>query len=161
MIPLSKKQRISLLIAGVVLFILIPIVAFIIQEKNASLEVSKVEGYANQSPIRGLVTLSNAQTYASNLSPVFIKSAERKLSDQEKGSNDTTATIRDNSFKKELSNGYTNLEYLVDIASTKHTYRLIQTIDGPDSFRATLLLCPEPDELIYGAFECSDFRSEE
>lgn len=103
------------------------------------------------------LVITNFSTYSTGITDDQHYNLEKAIYKMIGKSASFKGEIRPSSYKKEQVNGYTNVEFLVDIASIKRTYRAFLTIAGPDDFRVVQVSCPSEQDLIYEAFECKDF----
>jgi len=64
-----------------------------------------------------------------------------------------TGEARDGSFKKEVNDEGIVTSVLVDIPAAKRSYKVTSSHDI-GGYKGLYILCPAPDELKYGAFDC-------
>jgi cytoskeletal protein RodZ len=73
---------------------------------------------------------------------------------------DPIGIIRDGSYKKTPDGTITVIEFLVDIASLKRSYKINFSTDSSTDQQTLYTLCPAKNELIYPPFNCKDDLSE-
>lgn len=172
-----RKKRIIIfsIIVVIVMLIIFMIALFRNDSSNTTDEQSTTPAdTSTTSSTSEVVEINALKEKASNLPDSRIELIEKYLfitirdnlsSLDDINISDLDAVIRDGSFEQTLedsSKQITFTTFIVDISSIKQSYRVNDyyspfpsSVSGLFS-RATLVLCPDASELIYGEFVCTD-----
>jgi hypothetical protein len=126
--------------------------------EEESVPTGSVESYLES----GSIVLKNSSSLGSLVSKERLDRTQNILyvkiaNSISKPNSQYDGIIREGSIKSSTTaSGTPRVEFLVDIATLKRTYRV--SINGTEDseYQAIYVLCPTTAELIYPAFKCSD-----
>lgn len=151
------KNKKILIIAGLLIFILVVTVGIILVSTNSKEQEQKEQ--ANPFTISGLD--DPKYLFSSEKQAAVVSGIDYYLKADDIDTNNMTGVVRKDSFSQKEVYGSTVITLLVDIADVKRTYKVSSSGSGsPDGDNSLYILCPSPEELIYGSFNCKDDTNE-
>lgn len=159
---ISRRKALFILIAGLIAFILLVTVVFLLTQKN-------------ENQFGKFIKIQNYDTKVKNLSSDMRDSMEsylynivvKNLEDETKASRVGDAMIREGSDSQEYTQQTQvyNGTFIVDMQSIKQSYNVQYVYSTNDTKlvegNTVVISCLPADQLIYGDFNCTDFVSEQ
>ena len=95
--------------------------------------------------------------FSSDTQKAIVLGIDQYLKADNIKTNGMEGIVRKDSYTKTETDDTTIATLLIDIPSAKRTYKVSSSGSGdPDGDNRLLILCPTPEELKYGKFDCKD-----
>jgi hypothetical protein len=145
-----NKLKAILLVFGVstILIIIIFIVTIILSIKPR-IRITNLSSYTSKEETRNKIKEDNIEI-------LLFDEAKQNNSNLK----ETTAVVRDGTFKQYIKRNINYVEFIADIEDIKQSYKVRYAWGVNDEIKISnvdeYIICPKQNELIYGEFDCKD-----